>query len=67
MNARLVLGPLRQHPGRTLVSVAAIALGVALGFAVQTINGSAVAEFAQAARQLAGNADLSVSGAREGF
>jgi putative ABC transport system permease protein len=64
---RLVFGPLRQHPGRTFVSVAAIALGVALGFAVQTINGSAVAEFAQAARQLAGNADLSVSGAREGF
>jgi putative ABC transport system permease protein len=67
MNARLALGPLRQHPGRTLVSVAAIALGVALGFAVQTINGSAVAEFAQAARQLAGDADLSVRGAREGF
>jgi putative ABC transport system permease protein len=47
--------------------VAAIALGVALGFAVQTINGSAVAEFAQAARQLTGDADLSVRGAREGF
>ena len=67
MNARLVLGPLRQHPARTLVSMAAIALGVALGFAVQTINGSAVAEFAHAARQLSGDADLSVRGAREGF
>ncbi len=67
MNARLVFGPLRQHPGRTLVSVAAIALGVALGFAVQTINGSAVAEFAQASRQLSGDADLRVRGAGEGF
>jgi len=64
---RLLAGPLLQHPGRSSISIAAIALGVALGFAVQLINGSAIGEFAQAARTVAGAADLTVRGARDGF
>ena len=57
----------RQFPGRVAISVLAIALGVALGFAVQIINASAVGEMAQAARVLSGDADLTLRGAREGF
>ena len=34
----LLLAPLRQKKGRLLISVLAIALGVALGYAVQLIN-----------------------------
>jgi putative ABC transport system permease protein len=67
MRPRLILAPMLHHPGRLAIAIAAIALGVALGFAVQLINGSAVGEFAQAARVLAGQADLTVRGAREGF
>ena len=53
--------------GRLLVSVLAIALGVALGYAVQLINHSAANEFAQALFTLSGEADLTVRGARSGF
>jgi putative ABC transport system permease protein len=53
----LVTGPLREHPARGLLAVAAIALGVALGVAVHLINASAANEFELAARQLAGEAD----------
>jgi putative ABC transport system permease protein len=67
MSWRLLIGPILQHPGRSLLCVLAIALGVALGFAVQLINGSAVSEFTHAARTLAGEADLTVRGPRDGF
>lgn len=67
MNWRLATGPLLQHPGRSLLCVLAIAMGVALGFAVQLINGSAISEFTRAAQTLAGKADLTVRGARDGF
>lgn len=67
MNWRLATGPLLQHPGRSLLCVLAIAMGVALGFAVQLINGSAIGEFTRAAQTLAGKADLTVRGARNGF
>lgn len=63
----LVLAPLLQHKGRLLVSVLAIAIGVALGLAVQLINAAAVAEFGLAARQIAGEADLTVRAARAGL
>jgi putative ABC transport system permease protein len=63
----LITGPLLEHPGRSVLALAAIALGVALGVAVHLINASAVNEFALAARQLAGEADLVVRGARGGF
>ena len=63
----LVLGPLREHPGRAALAVAAIALGVALGVAVHLVNSSALNEFEIAARHLAGEADLVVRGPRAGF
>ena len=53
--------------GRTLLSVLAIALGVALGFAVHLINRAAVNELAAGVRTLAGEADLAVRGGRAGF
>jgi len=65
--AALFLAPLAQHKGRLAVSVLAIALGVALGYAVQLINAVALAEFSQAVRALAGEADLEIRGPRAGF
>jgi len=53
--------------GRLLLSVLAIALGVALGFAVQLINQAAIGEFAGSMATLSGNADLEVRGPRSGF
>lgn len=67
MNLLLAFAPLKQHPGRVIVSLLAIALGVALGFAVQLINASAVNEFSQALQVLSGVADLTVRGPRSGF
>ena len=63
----LFLAPLAQHQGRLAVSVIAIALGVALGYAVQLINAVALNEFSQAVRSLAGEADLEIRGPRAGF
>ena len=54
----LLLGEWRAHPVRALVALAAIALGVALGFGIHLINGAAVSEFSAAARSLSGSADL---------
>jgi putative ABC transport system permease protein len=65
--AALFLAPLAQHKGRLAVSVLAIALGVALGYAVQLINAVALAEFSQAVRALSGEADLEIRGPRSGF
>src|SRR6185503_6881006 len=53
--------------GRMLLSVLAIALGVALGFAVHLINRAAVNELSAGVRTLAGEADLEVRGGRAGF
>ena len=63
----MFLAPLAQHKGRLAVSVLAIALGVALGYAVQLINAVALAEFSQAVRSLSGEADLEIRGPRGGF
>ena len=63
----LVLGPLRENPGRAALAVVAIALGVALGVAVHLVNSSALNAFELAARHLAGEADLMVRGPRAGF
>jgi len=62
LNARLA-----HQPARTLLSVAGIALGVALGFGVQLVNHAAVDELAAAVRVAAGEADLQVRGGRSGF
>jgi len=63
----LVVGPLRENPGRTALAIVAIALGVALGVAVHLVNASALNEFEVAARHLAGEADLIIRGPRAGF
>ncbi len=65
--AHLIGGHLRLHPLRAIVSMAAIALGVALGYAVHLINHSALKEFSAAVRQASGQSDASVIGPREGF
>ncbi|MFH1043573.1 MAG: ABC transporter permease [Pseudomonadota bacterium] len=65
--AALFLAPLAQHKGRLAVSVLAIALGVALGYAVQLINAVALNEFSHSVRSLAGEADLEIRGPRAGF
>jgi putative ABC transport system permease protein len=63
----LILASLWQNKGRVLVSVVAIALGVALGYAVHAINAAAVNEFGQALQAVSGEADLTVRGPRSGF
>jgi putative ABC transport system permease protein len=63
----LVLAPFLQHTGRLVLSVLAIALGVALGYAVQLINQAAINEFGAAVQTLSGEADLAVRGPRAGF
>ncbi len=60
-------GRLREQPGRLLVTVLAIALGVALATAVFLINAGALNEFGLAARKLVGQADLVLRGAAAGF
>jgi len=52
---------------RILLSVVAIALGVALGYAVHLVNRAAVDELAAGVRSIAGEADLEVRGGRAGF
>ena len=63
----LIFAALRDHPGRMLLSVVGIALGVALATAIHTINGSAIAEMSQAMRIISGNADLRIEAGRSGF
>jgi len=63
----LLRGSLAQNRWRAALAVLALALGVALGFAVQLINASAVRELAQGVQTLSGAADLEVRGPRAGF
>ncbi|MFO1399022.1 MAG: FtsX-like permease family protein [Burkholderiales bacterium] len=66
--ARAVVGGvLGRNRGRLALSVLAIALGVALGFAVALINTTAIGEFTGSMKALAGSADLEVRGPRGGF
>jgi putative ABC transport system permease protein len=60
-------GALVGQKARTALSVVAIALGVALGYAVQLINAAAVNELVQGVQTLSGDADLEVRGPRSGF
>lgn len=60
-------GVLVQNRARTVIATVAIALGVALGFAVQLVNESAVDELTHSVSTLAGDADLTVRGPRSGF
>jgi putative ABC transport system permease protein len=63
----LSLAALLQNKGRVLVSILAIALGVALGYAVHAINAAAMNEFNQALQVVSGQADLTIRGPRAGF
>jgi putative ABC transport system permease protein len=63
----VVVAPWQSQKGRLLVSLVAIATGVALGYAVQLVNRAAVNELTQAIRFLAGEADLVVRGPRGGM
>ena len=58
-----LVGPLRRSPGRNALLMVAIALGVALGFAIYLINRSAADEVSLAARSLYGLADLAIESA----
>jgi putative ABC transport system permease protein len=60
-------GYARTQPLRAIVTVLAIAVGVALGYAVHLINASALAEFAGAVRTASGEADATIAGSRAGF
>ncbi len=63
----LLLAQLREQPMRFLVTVLALALGVALGSSVYLVNTSALNEFGLATKRLVGEADIVVRGPREGF
>jgi putative ABC transport system permease protein len=63
----VIAGYARQHRLRAVVGVIAIAVGVAMGYAVQLINTSALAEFAAAVRSVTGQSDASLTGPRTGF
>ena len=60
LHARLLWAEWRHHPWRQGAAVMAVALGVALAFAVQLINASALSEFAAAVHAAGGAPDFSV-------
>ena len=59
----LIAGEFRAFPMRFVLAGLAIAIGVALAFAVHVINRSAAESFGRAVRSAAGGADLQVRGA----
>ncbi len=63
----LLLAQLREQPTRFLVTVLALALGVALGSSVYLVNNSALNEFGLATKRLVGEADIVIRGPRDGF
>ena len=63
----IFLASLTRRRLATALSLFAIALGVALGLAVQLIHVAALDEFGRGMRLLAGEADLQVLGPRGGF
>ena len=62
----LIAGEWRANPGRVVVAIVAIAIGVALGFAVHVVNASALDRFARGVATVAGRADLRVEAASPG-
>ena len=63
----ILVGSLARNKTRSVLSLLAIALGVALGYAVQLITASAINELALGVQVLSGEADLQVRGPRGGF
>ena len=60
LHAQLLWAEWRHHPWRQAAAVMAVALGVALAFAVQLINASALSEFETAVHAASGAPDFSV-------
>ena len=60
LHARLSWAEWRHHPWRQAAAVMAVALGVALAFAVQLINASALSEFETAVHAASGAPDFSL-------
>ena len=67
MVSTMLLGEVRAHPARNAIAVIAIAIGVAMGYAVHLINDAATGEFSRTVRSLMGNADLEIRGTAAGF
>lgn len=65
--AQVLRGGLGANRLRLALTLACIALGVALAGSVHTIHASALAEIDRAARALSGQAELEVRGPRSGF
>ena len=63
----LMATQLRESPLRMLLTMFAIALGVALGASVFLVNAAALYEFGLATQRLVGEADVVVRGPRDGF
>ena len=63
----LLRAQLREQPGRTLLTVIAIALGVALFAAVALVNATALSEFTHATQRLIGAADVVLRAPGTGF
>ncbi|MGZ3182461.1 MAG: FtsX-like permease family protein [Telluria sp.] len=63
----LLAGEWRAHPVRALLAIVAIAVGVAMGFAIHLINAAAFNEFSAAVKTLSGQADLQVTAAEATF
>jgi putative ABC transport system permease protein len=64
----MIAGEWKAYPARVILAALAIAIGVALGFAVHLINASALTEFDRAIRTVNGDADLQVRAtSQQGF
>jgi putative ABC transport system permease protein len=59
----MIAGEWRAHPARLAIGAMAIAIGVALGFAVHLVNTSALTAFDAALRTVTGDADLRIAAA----
>jgi putative ABC transport system permease protein len=65
--AWLALGQWRAAPGRTLTSMLAVAIGVALALAIHLVNASALEEFRQAIATVNGEAHAQIRARAEAF
>ncbi len=63
----LLLSEWKTHLTQAAVTISAIALGIALGFAIHLINTAAFNEFSAVAKSLSGESDLQVRGTQANF
>jgi putative ABC transport system permease protein len=63
----LICGRWREQPGRLILSLFAVALGVALGLAIHIVNRSALSEFSDAIALVNGQAQRQVTSATGAF